>query len=94
MRRIKEVLRLAAAGRSQRELAQALGMARSTVAEYLKRAERAGLTWPLAPEWNDVSLERTLFPPPPALPAESRSMLATTPSLRERFEAYEQALAA
>ena len=43
MRRIKELLRLAAAGRSQREIAQVIGTARSTVSDYLKRAERAGL---------------------------------------------------
>lgn len=74
MRRIKEVLRLAAAGRSQREMAQAVGTARSTVGEYLKRAEGAGLSWPLAPEWDEASLERALFPPPPALPAATRGL--------------------
>lgn len=72
MRKIKEVLRLAAAERSQREIAQAIGVARSTVAEYLKRAERAGLGWPAAAELDDTALERALFPPPPTVPAESR----------------------
>ena len=74
MRRIKELLRLAAAGRSQREIAQAIGTARSTVSDYLKRAERAGLAWPLAVEWDDAALERALFPPRPSLPAESRGL--------------------
>ena len=74
MRRIKELLRLAAAGRSQREIAQVIGTARSTVSDYLKRAERAGLAWPLAAQWDDAALERALFPPPPSLPAESRGL--------------------
>ena len=74
MRRIKELLRLAAAGRSRREIALAIGTARSTVSDYLKRAERAGLAWPLAAEWDDAALERALCPPPPSLPAESRGL--------------------
>ncbi len=74
MRRIREVLRLAAAGRSQREIAQAIGTARSTVSDYLKRAGRAGIGWPVPAELDDAALERALFPPPPALPAESRGL--------------------
>ena len=72
MRRIKELLRLAAAGRSQREIARALGLANGTVSGYLKRARRAGVVWPQAAEWDDAALERALFPPPPEVAAESR----------------------
>lgn len=72
MRRIKEVLRLWAAGRSQREIARVIGTARSTVGEYLKRAERAGIGWPVPSELDEASLERALFPPPPALPTSAR----------------------
>ena len=72
MRRIKDLLRLSASGRSRREIALAIGAARSTVSDYLKRAERAGLSWPEAAEWDDAALERALFPPPPNVPAESR----------------------
>lgn len=72
MRRIKEVMRLAAAGHSRRQIATSVGLARSTVAEYLKRADRAGVSWPV--ELADNELERRLFPPPPALPAARRSL--------------------
>ena len=72
MRRIKDLLRLSASGRSRREIALAIGAARSTVSDYLKRAERAGLSWPQAAEWDDAALERALFPPPPNVPAQSR----------------------
>ena len=63
MRKIKEVLRLHAAGRSNREVARNVAVWHSTVAEYLRRAELAGLSWPLAPELNDSELEARLFPP-------------------------------
>ena len=72
MRRIKDLLRLSASGRSRREIALAIGAARSTVSDYLKRAERAGLSWPEAAAWDDAALERALFPPPPDVPAETR----------------------
>ena len=39
---------------------------------YLRRAEAAGLRWPLPVELDDGALERLLFPPPPALPDTAR----------------------
>jgi len=70
MRRIKDVLRLKAAGHSRRQIARSCGIARSTVAEYVKRTAAAGLSWPLPGEIDDDELERRLFPPPVAIPAE------------------------
>lgn len=72
MRKIKEVLRLAAMQRSGREIAEAIGVARSTVGEYLRRAEQAGIGWPQVAELDDAALERALFPPPPAVSFASR----------------------
>ncbi len=74
MRRIKEVLRLQAAGLSRRQLAKSCGIARSTVTEYLKRAEAADLLWPLPEELDDAELEQRLFPPAVTLPAEQRAV--------------------
>lgn len=74
MRRIKDVLRLQAAGLSRRQVAKSCGIARSTVAEYLKRAEAAGLSWPLPASLDDTELEQRLFPPPVTIPAEQRAM--------------------
>ena len=49
MRKIKEVLRLKwLSEHSDRQIAKSCNIARSTVQEYLKRAEHAGLTWPTA----------------------------------------------
>ena len=70
MRKIKDVLRLHAAGRSARQIGPSVGVSRSTVADYLRRAEVAGLYWPLPDGLDEEALERRLFPPPP--PAQSR----------------------
>lgn len=45
MKKIKEIFRLKALGLSQREIAQSCNMGRTTVQDYLHRAERAGLTF-------------------------------------------------
>ncbi|MDR3689251.1 MAG: IS21 family transposase [Fimbriimonas sp.] len=66
MRKIREVLRLHnVVNASRREIALAVGIARSTVAEYLYRSEAAELRWPLPVNLSDEDLERLLFPPSP-----------------------------
>ena len=65
MRKVREVLRLKhAAGASERHIAASLGISRSTVAEYLRRAAVVGITWPVPDELGDIALERRLFSPP------------------------------
>ncbi len=66
MRKISEILRLKAAGMTHRDIAVSVGIARSTVYEYLARADAAGITWPLPAELDDAALEAKLFPPPTA----------------------------
>ena len=58
MRKIKELLRLRAEGCSVRQMADSLGVPRSTVADYVRRLERAGLSWPLADDDEDAVLMR------------------------------------
>ncbi|KAJ0342554.1 hypothetical protein COL154_014102, partial [Colletotrichum chrysophilum] len=55
------MLRLADDGTSAREIAQRLGIARSTVQDNLKRAEASGLSWPLPGDLTDDALENRLF---------------------------------
>ena len=57
VRKIREVLRLKAEGFSDRQVAVAIGSARSTVQECVKRAREAGVTWPLAPELDEAALQ-------------------------------------
>lgn len=66
MRKIEEVLRLHfACDRSNREIARAVGIGRATVSDYLRRAQAAGLRWPLPPDLTERVLEARLFPPLP-----------------------------
>jgi len=62
MRKIREVLRLRAEGYSEREIAQSVGCARSSVQICLWRAEQAGISWPLAAEQDEAGLEARLYP--------------------------------
>src|SRR5690348_15671409 len=72
MRQVREVLRLKyACGHSERRIAAALGISRSTVAEYLRRAAVIGLSWPVPPDLDDAALERKLFTPPGFVTAET-----------------------
>ena len=69
MRKIREALRLKAAGLTMREVAANIGAAPATVHEYLVRAETAGLSWPLPEDLDEEALEALLFPPPTGGPA-------------------------
>jgi transposase len=63
VRKIKEVLRLKWECQiSERSIARSCRISRSTVSEYLKRAEAAGLEWPLSEEITDNQLYERLFP--------------------------------
>ena len=66
MRKIEDVLRLHARGLSTRRISLSSGVGKTTVIEYLRRAGAAGLSWPLPEGMDEASLERRLFPPPPA----------------------------
>jgi hypothetical protein len=75
MRTIKEVLRLKWEKKfSNKQVAQSCNIARSTVREYVGRAQSAGLSWPLAPDLDDSQLEALLFPPPPTDTSEKRGL--------------------
>lgn len=74
MRKIQEVLRLHAAGRSQQDISRSCGIGRSTVGEYLQRAREAGLGWPLPDDLDTAALDRRLFPPALAVEAAVRGM--------------------
>jgi len=71
MRTIREVLRLRwEAKLSQREIAASCRLGRSTVRDYLLRAEAARLRWPLPEGLDEQTLEQRLFPPLPESPRQ------------------------
>ena len=73
MRKIRDVLRLRLGeGRSLRQTAKSLSLPLTTVAECVRRAEVAGLTWPLG-DLDDDALERRLYG---VTPVATRKMAA------------------
>lgn len=83
MRKIREVLRLAAQGVSQRQIAALVGAGRATVGECLARAKAAGLSWPLPEDQDDAALEVLLYPPP--RPASERRPLPDCAALHKEL---------
>jgi len=73
MRTINDILRLNETCQlSHRQIAKSCGVARSTVAEILRRATAAGVSWPLPVEVNDAILEARLYPETPPTTGTSR----------------------
>jgi len=64
MRKIREVLRLKHAGRSQREIASSVSVAIGTVCGHLKRAKEAGLRWERSQSLSDTEIEALLYAHP------------------------------
>src|SRR6195256_6476290 len=62
MRQVYEVLRLKwGQGLSERKIAQSLGISRPAGAEYVRRAQAAGLSWPLPARLDAGALEQLPF---------------------------------
>ena len=73
MRKIRELLRLRWEQQlPQRVIANSLRLSQASVSDYLSRARRAGLTWPLPDGLDDAGLEALLFPPLPDVPSDQR----------------------
>lgn len=63
VRKLKEILRCKYQGKlTHRQIALSLSISASTVSYYVNRAAQLGITdWPLAPIWDDVTLERAFL---------------------------------
>jgi transposase len=68
MRKIKEMLRLKALGLTNRQIAGSIKASHSTVGEYLRLAQAAGISWPVPEDIDEAQLKAKLFPQekPPA----------------------------
>jgi transposase len=64
MRKLRDVLRLRAGGMSKRQIAASLSIGATAAGDCIRRARRAGLSWPLPEDLSDEALERLLYPPP------------------------------
>ena len=74
MRKLRDVLRLHAAGLSKRRIAVSLDVGATSVGSYLRRARRASLSWPLPDGLSDEDLERLLFPPSVSVSPDRRPL--------------------
>ena len=72
MRKIRTVLRLRAEGLSLRQVSASVQVPFTTVADHVRRADRAGLSWPLPEGFDDDALEARLFAAPAERPAAER----------------------
>jgi transposase len=63
MRKLREVLRLRYELKlGYQPIGRSCAIAVSTVHKYLKRAEAAGVSWPLPEDWDEARVEAALFP--------------------------------
>jgi len=66
MRKLRHILKLKyESDLNHRSIARACGIGVGTVSLYVKRAETAGLRWPLPSDLDDTTLEAILFPHAP-----------------------------
>jgi transposase len=79
MRKIREILKLRwGEGLGKRKVSRSLGVSVSSVLRCTRRAEEAGLGWPLPAELDDVALEAKLF----RRPAVATVRLRAVPDFR------------
>lgn len=65
MHTLSEIVRLSAQGLSDRQIARAVGLSRTTVMRYRERIEAAGLSWPLPDGVTEPNLLALVSPAPP-----------------------------
>ena len=91
MHRIREVLRLKHVCRlSNRKIALSCGVDRDTVGMYFKRAEKAGLNWPLPETLSDCELEARLFPKRDPKPTAEQRALPDCRYIYEELRSYKK----
>src|SRR6516162_4416432 len=75
MRKVREVLRLKyACGTSERVIARSVGIGRTAIGEYIRRAAVIGITWPVPEDLDDAALESKLFAPAGYNPPRSKAL--------------------
>lgn len=75
MRKVRDILRLAWGQElSHREVGRSLDVPFTTVADHVRRARMAGLSWPLPDELDDTALEALLFRKETVPPGEKRPL--------------------
>jgi transposase len=90
MRKLKEVLRLRYELKlGYQQIGRSCAIGASTVHKYLKRAEAAGLRWPLPEGWDEGRVESALFPRP-VVPTPEPAPARTRPDFAAVHEQLRQ----
>ena len=55
-------------------IARSVGIGRTAIVEYIRRAAVIGITWPAPEEFDDAALERKLFAPAGYNPPRSKPL--------------------
>ena len=85
MRKIKEVLRLKyELGLGHRQIARSCSIGLGTVHDYLARAGKAGLTWPLPEDWDEDRVQAALFGTEPVRTRQAERTLPDFAALHEQ----------
>ncbi|MEW6116918.1 MAG: IS21 family transposase [Nitrospirota bacterium] len=75
MRKIREILRLYYELKlGKKQIARACSVSPSTVVEYVRRAKKALISWPLPADLDDAAIEALLFPAEPSPKAAVRPL--------------------
>ena len=86
MQKMKEVIRLKAAGLSLRPIASAVRLSLGAVAKNAKAAERAGLTWPLPEGLDDEALTRLILGTPAVPGVPSKFVAPDYPAIHQELK--------
>ena len=90
MHLLKEVLRLTAAGLSQRQIARSLKLSNGVVAKYQAAGRRAGLSWPLPETLDEVALANQLCTKPAeSAPASTARVIPDFAAIHEQLKQKE-----
>ena len=87
MANYREILRLHSLGTSQRSIAQQVQSSRDTVADIIKSAKAAGISWPLGEDVTNEMIQELLYPGKYALacPYTQSTKSLQRKALRSRF---------
>src|SRR5258705_939270 len=88
MRKLREVLRLRFELKlGYQQIGRSCAIAVSTVHKYLKRAEAAGVSWPLPEDWDEARGEAAVLgcPKPPAVEPKAARTPPDFASIHEQF---------
>jgi transposase len=89
MRKLKELLRLRfELGLSQDQIARSCSISQGAVSKYLKRAQAAGVGWPLPEGWDEARLEEALFGHSPRRVYETQRPTPDFASLHQELQSH------